>query len=339
MRVICRTFPVSAILTLLGALAILLGLPNARADQPSLHRLEPGGHRILHGAGQSPEEFRAYFNAVGEHKPTIYMSYLGLQEKPADIAAYFTGLKTELDGYGDIYLVPEIGLSMTNDGNPGQHYEDKVAKGDFDANIEAVCDGLAQLGRPAFLRIGYEFDGSWNGYQPEPYKAAWKRIVDRLRAHGLNNVATVWCIGAQSPDYMKYYPGDDAVDWWGIDLFSVDQLAPRGFSNDFVHAAAQHGFPVIVCESTPQRVGVLQGEASWQKWFGPYFTFITTHENVKAFCYISWNWAIYPQWSDWGEARINRNPVVLDHYKAELANPLFLHATDPKTLQALLHFD
>ena len=321
-------------------LALVLAWPNTAISSDaatSPHRLEPIGRRVIHGAGQDPDAFRAYFDAVGDTKPEIYMTYLGLQTKPEDIKEWFFQLKKELGKYDDnVHLIPEIGLSMTVDGQPDQHYEGKVAQGDLDANIDAVCEGLSGLQRPAFVRIGYEFNGSWNGYQPATYKAAWKRIVDKLRANELENVATIWCIGAETADYMKFYPGDDQVDWWGIDLFSADQLAPKGFSNDFVQAAAQHGFPVIIGESTPRYVGVLQGQASWDKWFVPYFAFISQHENVKAFCYISWNWAQYSQWADWGDARITGNPVVLDHYKTELAKPVYINGTDQSSLQSLL---
>jgi hypothetical protein len=336
-KLLCQKLAVPAVFILQNALAILFEAPDAQAPESLLHRLEPSGHRVLHGAGQSPDEFRDYFNGVGEHKPAIYMTYVGLREKPAEISRYFSGIKKDLESYGQVYLIPQIGLSMTSDGHPERHYEDKVAKGDMDANIDAFCEGLTKLDRPAFIRIGYEFNGFWNGYQPETYKAAWKRIVERLRGHGLENVATIWCIGAETPDYMKYYPGDDAVDWWGIDLFSIHQLGLKGFSDGFVRMAGQHGFPVMVCESTPQRVGVLQGEASWRKWFDPYFAFIAQHESVKAFCYISWNWAGYSQWSDWGDGRIASNAEVLDHYKVELKNPLYIHGGDPKATRALLH--
>jgi hypothetical protein len=322
-------------------LALVLAWPDtavsARAasdtSAPLPHRLEPIGRRVIHGAGQSPDEFQKYFAAIGDTKPEIYMTYLGLRLQPDDIKEYFFQLKKELGKYDAVYLIPEIGLSMTVDGQPDQHYEGKVARGEMDANIDAVCEGLSRLQRPAFVRIGYEFNGSWNGYQPDTYQAAWKRIVDKLRANELENVATIWCVGAETTDYMKYYPGDDLVDWWGIDLFSADQLSPKGFSNDFVQAASRHGFPVIIGESTPRYIGVLQGEASWNQWFVPYFAFIAQHENVKAFCYISWDWGLYPQWKDWGDARITSNPVVLDHYKTELAKTIYIHGTDQYSLQ------
>jgi len=102
----------------------------------------------------------------------------------------------------------------------------------------------------------------------------------------------------------------------------------------FLKDAEQRSFPVMIGESTPGWVGGVQGgEKTWKEWFVPYFSFIHTQPTVKAFCYISWNWAEYPAWSDWGDARIWVNPVILDHYQRELADPLYHHATTPKTAE------
>ena len=42
------------------------------------------------------------------------------------------------------------------------------------------------------LRIGYEFDGEWNHYNPQYYVPAYRHIVDRLRANGVTHFASVW---------------------------------------------------------------------------------------------------------------------------------------------------
>ncbi|HEY2922739.1 MAG TPA: hypothetical protein VGK77_27490 [Candidatus Binatia bacterium] len=49
-------------------------------------RLEPFGDSILHGAGQDPKAFKLYFDAIGESKPALYMTYIGLDK----VRRYFT---------------------------------------------------------------------------------------------------------------------------------------------------------------------------------------------------------------------------------------------------------
>lgn len=300
-------------------------------------RLEPLGNKVIHGAGQDPEAFRQYFESVGEHKPEIFMTYVALK---ADMPTYFQWLKQELDAYFPFVLVPQIGLHFTGDArdpNAEPHYEHQVADGQLDGQIQAFCEGLRLLERPAYVRIGFEFNGSWNGYEPETYKAAWLRVVNAFREHHLDNVAAVWCYfplpGKREHeqgidrDYLAYYPGDDYVDWWSIDLFSIEEFS-RDNTLAFMKDAEARGFPVMIGESTPRWVGgVKGGEETWKKWFVPYFSFIRTQPCVKAFCYISWNWAEYPVWSDWGDARIWVNSVILDHYRQELTHPLYHHAT------------
>lgn len=304
-------------------------------------RLEPSG--VLHGAGQSPEAFRAYFQATGLTKPVLYMTYVGLN---SDMEAYFAALKRELAEYEPYQLMPQIGLLMTGveknpedqqEHTPERHYEDSVASGLFDGQIELFCRGLAQLKRRVFVRIGFEFNGPWFGYAPEPYKAAWIRIVTAMRGHSLDDVAAVWCYcplpgereqpWGKDRDYSPYYPGDQYVDWWAIDLFSVEDFTCDN-TVAFMWDAASSRFPVMIGESTPRWVGgVVGGEATWRRWFVPYFDFIRAYANVKAFCYIDWNWTNYPVWQDWGDARIEQNQTILEHYCAELAKPLYIHAT------------
>jgi hypothetical protein len=303
-------------------------------------RLEPAGNRVLHGAGQDPDEFREYYRAVGPRtKPALYMTYLDLR---SDVPAYFERLSQELREHRPYRILPQIGLYFTGvadeDHHPERHYEAEIAAGRHDARIEELCSGLRQLGRPAYLRIGFEFNGPWFGYEPEPYRAAWVRIVSTLRRRGLRDVAAVWCycplpsareephVPRTDRDYLPYYPGDEWVDWWAIDLFSPDNFAMDN-TRWFMEDARQRGFPIMIGESTPRWVGGVQaGAAAWDAWFAPYFRFVREHPTVKAFCYINRDWGKYPVWRDWGDARIQVNEAILERYVRELGDPLFLHA-------------
>lgn len=111
-----------------------------------------------------------------------------------------------------------IGLQFVN-------HKEKVASREHDEYIDRLGDFLLELGeRPVFLRIAYEFDGDpWNHYDRESTVAAYRRIVDRLRAKGVENTAYVWqSTGFIShPDQLDaWYPGDDYVDWCGVSFFN-----------------------------------------------------------------------------------------------------------------------
>ena len=98
--------------------------------------------------------------------------------------------------------------------------------------------------RPVYLRIGYEFDGPWNCYSQDFYKAAFIRIKDIINEENATNVATVWQAatypdnGNQEFNYAPFLPGqtvrqyydnwyptrengeDNVVDWVGISYFA-----------------------------------------------------------------------------------------------------------------------
>ncbi|MBJ7880659.1 hypothetical protein [Gelidibacter salicanalis] len=86
----------------------------------------------------------------------------------------------------------------------------------------------------------------------------------------------------------------------------------------------------MVGESAPRYVGVLDGETSWNKWFKPYFEMLYNNPGIKAFCYINWNWEFWSnkigfQWHDWKDARIEKNPFVLEAYNTEMKTQIFNH--------------
>ncbi len=292
-------------------------------------RLEPR-RGVLHGIGQSDDIFAEYYAQIGATKPALLMTYVSLSR--ADKTKYFENLRAQLAKY-DSFVIPQIGVGL------GKAQE--VVDGKHDAGIESLCIGLKSLNRPAFVRIGYEFNGEWNNLQPEPFKAAWIRVVKALRAHGLNDVATVWCYAPEGmhKNYMDYFPGEEWVDWWAIDLFSPEHFTV-GDTHLFLKDAAKGRFPVMIGESTPRWVGVDRGEKSWRTWFARYFKLIRSYPQIKSFCYITYDWAA--KWkpgstlADWGDARVWQDPIVWQKWRAEMQNPLYLHAsTEAQTRAAL----
>lgn len=274
--------------------------------QPSVHHrpLVPPDNRVLLGIGQSPEAFAAFVATFPHHLPAMYMAYCGLRRCRLE---HFAGFKQELDAYAP-QMILQLGLSMTKDGSPERHYEHAVAAGEHDEDIAVLVQGLALLKRPMLLRIGYEFNGDWNGYQPASFVAAWQRVAQAIRAAQLPHpVALVWTYAPEGSDkdWHAYYPGDEWVDWWGIDLFSEEHFSAAD-SNAFAQEAADRGFPLMIGESTPRYVGVHAADA-WQRWFQPYLDYIQRH-NVRAISYINWEWSSFPQWHDWGDGRLEAAP-------------------------------
>jgi hypothetical protein len=115
---------------------------------------------------------------------------------------------------------------------PGLH---AVASGSTDAAIRAWAKLLASVGKPILLRPWWEMNGDWylwSGSQsggasaPAVYVRAWRHLRSVLRSAGATNVQLVWCpnsndVPATSWNHWSaYYPGDDAVDWVGVDGYN-----------------------------------------------------------------------------------------------------------------------
>lgn len=105
----------------------------------------------------------------------------------------------------------------------------EVASGVVDHRIDILAAYIKRTfpGR-FFLTIHHEpendvrLDG---GYSAEDYVAMFRHVVTRLRSRGVTNAVTVMTyMGAPNwatkPWFDKLYPGDDVVDWVGLDPYA-----------------------------------------------------------------------------------------------------------------------
>ncbi len=316
--------------------------------------LEPRENVVLHGAGQTDStSFEHYRASVAPAQPMLFMTYTDLRD---DLPAYFTSLRKQLHDLepdpAHAAVVPQIGLAL-NRGDAHHHYEAQTAAGADDFRLQQMCEGLRSLDRPVFLRIGYEFNGLWNGYEPTGYIGAFRRIAHHLHGCGFPQVALVWnwsadaemdaenggaaLSGAGGPAsrWRAYYPGDDAVDWWAVNLFSREGIISPA-TRDFLQAADIYRHPVMIAESAPK--GYITGTSPTvrREWFEPYFGLIRSTPGIRAFCYIDWDWRGYPQWADWGDSRIEASPALQAWYRRQVSQPLFAGARSATQTSKLL---
>jgi beta-mannanase len=118
-----------------------------------------------------------------------------------------------------------------------------VARGDEDARIDRLATYLkANYTKPFFMVLHHEPENDVNpaagsGQTAKDYAGMFRHTAQRLKADGVNNAVFVVA-------YMNYekwnntswwgdlYPGDDVVDWVGVDTYNNAQ--PGGFhSGDF----------------------------------------------------------------------------------------------------------
>src|SRR5690606_21369154 len=158
--------------------------------------------------------------------PAIDKTYLGIKgylngprNPRARLLAYFASV-------APTGKVPEIGIDMLPD--------TEIVAGLHDADITQLARDFAAYGQPIFARPGVEIANAWNAYTPSVFPAAWRHVVDVFRRENAHNVAFVWCIAAAGFSTFDqfdaqgngvWYPGDEYVDWIGLDLFDASNFS------------------------------------------------------------------------------------------------------------------
>ena len=103
-----------------------------------------------------------------------------------------------------------------------------IAHGRYDSYLTSYAQAVRSLGHPVIISFGHEMNGTWYSWgngktSPADFVAAWRHIVDVLRAWGAFNVIWLWTINSlsggpgQAAAPRAWWPGASYVDWVGID--------------------------------------------------------------------------------------------------------------------------
>jgi hypothetical protein len=200
---------------------------------------------------------------------------------------------------------------------PAKENNRLITTGAFDANIDGLAHWCAAQPRPILMRIGYEFDRAVPianyHYDPAYFAQAFRRIVDRLRAAGADNVASVLASTNVPPvltteAFNRFYAGDDYVDWLGCSMWS-----PATVDTVILSEARKRRKPVLLAETTPVKYDIgkgtgypyflgasqpLSAKAIWDGWHQPMIDFIGANRDVIAgWHYIAADWSTDPIWN------------------------------------------
>lgn len=88
--------------------------------------------------------------------------------------------------------------------------------------LEDFVGALQRYGGPVILRFASEMNGDWTRYHrdPELYRRTFRQVHQALRE--APGAALLWCPNALPSEKIdRYYPGDDACDWVGVNFYSV----------------------------------------------------------------------------------------------------------------------
>lgn len=324
---ILLSFLISAELNLSSAQEIKPFQPRDDFKRP----LEPKGNYIMHGAGQRAWEFATYWFNIGDLKPSLTKRYHSVGSDPQ--SARLHELPMEIASFHPSGLCLDLSMSWA------QKYDSlgeripgclsrEILDGKLDNNLDLIALAIKKMkGQPVLLRPGYEFNGHWNAYDKNLYAETWRYIHNRFAKHQLKNVAWVWCwIPESDMDWQSYYPGNEFVDWWGIDLFWREHFFDAATS-EFLNEARKRKFPVFIAEAAPRKQGVAPTNEAWEHWFVPFWNLIADHPNIKAFIYINREWPLWEKYkADWVDSRLEHNPELMKKWAEILKRPEILNA-------------
>ena len=309
--------PVQAESTASASASASAGCPSHGAT------FEPPDGKTLLVVGQDMFASDAYVEGTGV-VPGGFMTYSSVG---GPVAGLHLPIKFGSTSWGQHFVdtypgtVITVGLGITP--------LEVTASGAYDANLVVLADWVKAAKTPVFLRLGYEFDNAEHANDPALFIAAWRHVVDKLRAEGADNAVFVFHSGSKHP-YLNlplsaWYPGHDYVDWMAVSLFADFQFP---YAHKMADLADAYGKPLMISESTPKGYFVPTQPQAWDQWFVPVLDFIETR-GVKVWSYINQNWEAEGGWPGWGDSRVQVDPAVEARWLELITGPgsRFLNAS------------
>lgn len=312
--------------------------PSLSCEPSASPQLLPPRHGMLsaayaNGLGASPDVYRKFlelYSRATRKRPAVANVPITIEDLSSARDMRFPDAAVR--AVWSTGAVPMLGFTMpvTGDELFGETPEQRLAAsggrfllqrfldGEFDEQITRWALDAKATGIPLLVSFGGEVTAGWpwsaaengageaRGYGdpgypdgPERYRDAHRRVVDRFRAAGADNVSWVFggapqAEGAGEPwnDLSLYYPGDAYVDWlfagaWGY--------YPPFVTQHFDFAAAMDGlYKGLTALSKHKPIGIEMGYAAGAdeqkqkaKWIKDAYTALASGRwpNVKMISY------------------------------------------------------
>jgi hypothetical protein len=172
-----------------------------------------------------------YEEAVGKQVAWVYFANNWFESRrfPAAMCSWIRNLKK----------IPYIRLMLRSDVDQGHREKNftpqKIVAGEFDDDLRAWARDAKNFGSPILIEWGTEpngdwfsWNGKWNGGAgegPARYVAAYRHIVDVMRAEGSGNLQWVWHVNwLDEPEkdwnrFENYFPGENYCDWVALSAY------------------------------------------------------------------------------------------------------------------------
>jgi hypothetical protein len=200
-----------------------------------------------------------------------------------------------------------------------------IINGHFDTYITQFAEAAKAWGHPFFLRFAHESNGNWypwagtvNGNRPHQYVLAWRHVHDIFTSVGATNVTWVWAVnaGGDLSAFKRLYPGDNYVDWIGMDGYNTGGKAWKSFAGVFKKTYQTlltfTQKPFMIAETASAPVG-----GNKAAWINNAFTSTLPDQLTQVKAVI---WFDEDKENDW---RINSSPLVLHTFASSVLSLIY----------------
>jgi hypothetical protein len=177
---------------------------------------------------------------------------------------------------------------------------EQIAAGGQDTVIRTWAKKAKAWAHPFLFAPWWEMNGEWYAWGRSPYfVAAWRHFHDLVVQEGATNVTWTWVANSLWSDPLSdpapWYPGDEYVDWTGIDTYNwgLNPSQPDRWINpdqtitptlDRVLEIAPSK-PVAIVEDASSEFG--GDKADWiREMLGNY---LPRHPEIGAYLWFNWN--------------------------------------------------
>lgn len=183
-----------------------------------------------------------------------------------------------------------------------------IAAGSYESYVREFIQAAKNWGKPILLRFAHEMNGNWypwDGWHNrnegeeeevgERYKRAWIYIYNVREELKADNVSLVWCVNntnlpvASWNAIEAYYPGDQYVDWVGMDGYNWGYSRWQSFDSVFGEVYAK----LTALTSKPLLIGEFaSSDQGGDKagWITDAFAKIeSNYPKIKLFCWFNIN--------------------------------------------------
>ena len=249
------------------------------------------------------ECFEKYMNY--RHDVIQYFSMFDYRKDPDMVVPFFTTIPTTIWNSGKIPLITWYPSTSNIEPTPKDICK-KIYTGKFDNYLERCCTAILNylsnttpnlnFGKPKILiRFAHEMNIHYRLYSnPSDFKKMWCYVFKFFRDRGLNKDRVLFIFSPNSIDlntrpFEEYFPGDDFIDWNGVDGYNWGGKGDWVSFADIFEPAMKRirkisKKPLSICEfGTTAKTDKGEDNIRKHNWIKDAFKWIEKQENLKKY--------------------------------------------------------